>query len=162
MEICRGLLGKRGLFRLRKASLQDIDILLRIERKSHAHPWGEEGFRQEIEPLNPVRHQWVLVSRERPGKIVAYICFHYLLGELYVLNLTVDAFYRRMGLGECLMRLAIFWAKKRGCRQVVLEVDEKNIPARRLYEKLGFGYKGHFEGPGGGRQFRMRKSLLSY
>lgn len=46
---------------------------------------------------------------------------------------------RRRGLGELLMRELIEVARARGARRIALEVLEQNVPASRLYEKLGFG-----------------------
>lgn len=55
-----------------------------------------------------------------------------------VIALTVLADYRRQGLGEALLRLLLREAATAGPPQVWLSVRPDNIPAIRLYEKLGF------------------------
>lgn len=60
-------------------------------------------------------------------------------GYLGVVALTVLAAYRRKGLGERLLRalLATVQAEQE-IEEVWLSVDPQNLPALRLYEKLGF------------------------
>jgi ribosomal protein S18 acetylase RimI-like enzyme len=56
-----------------------------------------------------------------------------------VVALTVLAAYRRKGLGDSLMRALLRSAVEAdGMRQVWLAVRPDNVPALRLYEKLGF------------------------
>lgn len=55
-----------------------------------------------------------------------------------VVALTVTAAYRRSGLGEALLRALLRAALEAGPRQVWLSVRPDNLPAIRLYEKLGF------------------------
>jgi ribosomal protein S18 acetylase RimI-like enzyme len=55
-----------------------------------------------------------------------------------VVALTVTAAYRRQGLGEALLRALLNAAAAAGPRQVWLSVRPDNLPAIRLYEKLGF------------------------
>jgi putative acetyltransferase len=46
--------------------------------------------------------------------------------------------YRRRGIGEALLRACIAKAKVKGITRVELECRVDNVPAIRLYEKLGF------------------------
>ena len=46
--------------------------------------------------------------------------------------------YRRQGIGSALMRHAEDWARKRGDRQISLQVFCDNKPAIDLYSKLGY------------------------
>jgi ribosomal protein S18 acetylase RimI-like enzyme len=55
-----------------------------------------------------------------------------------VVALTVTADYRGKGLGEALLRRLLAAAAAGGPRQVWLSVRPDNLPAIRLYEKLGF------------------------
>jgi ribosomal protein S18 acetylase RimI-like enzyme len=55
-----------------------------------------------------------------------------------VVALTVTAAYRRQGLGEALLRALLRAAAETGPRLIWLSVRPDNLPAIRLYEKLGF------------------------
>jgi RimJ/RimL family protein N-acetyltransferase len=45
---------------------------------------------------------------------------------------------RRQGIATALFAAVIVWAREAGVRELELDVQEVNEPARALYEKLGF------------------------
>jgi len=56
--------------------------------------------------------------------------------ELHYLEVFED--FRQRGIGKELLKQLLGELKKRGVKKLLLEVSEKNIPARGLYEKFGF------------------------
>lgn len=52
--------------------------------------------------------------------------------------LAVSAAYRGHGVATALVKKAIDAMAQRNADEVVLETEETNIPAMRLYERLGF------------------------
>lgn len=52
--------------------------------------------------------------------------------------LAVSSTFRGHGIATELVRLAVDAMKARRADEVVLETEETNIPAMRLYERLGF------------------------
>ena len=50
----------------------------------------------------------------------------------------VSSEFRRLGIGEEMMRWAIDQAKDNGCKIVQLTTDKERLDAHRFYEKLGF------------------------
>lgn len=56
----------------------------------------------------------------------------------YVQRLAVAEEHRSMGLGASLVDTAVKWAQARGCTQTVVNTEVGNLPALRLYEKIGF------------------------
>jgi ribosomal protein S18 acetylase RimI-like enzyme len=62
-----------------------------------------------------------------------------LVGPIGAVSLSVLQTYRRKGIGERLMRALLAAVARRGdIRAVWLSVQPENLPARQLYEKLGF------------------------
>ncbi|MBE0654138.1 MAG: GNAT family N-acetyltransferase [Bacteroidales bacterium] len=57
--------------------------------------------------------------------------------RIFLHHFCIHPDYRGRGLGELLGRESLEFISKKGA-QVKLEVHKKNIPAKRLYEKLGF------------------------
>ena len=57
---------------------------------------------------------------------------------LNIHDLAVTPEYRRKGTGRALLIEAERQALSRGCCKLTLEVQEDNLPARALYERLGF------------------------
>lgn len=85
------------------------------------------------------------------GKIVGYIMcrvetafkFDTLIPKVYksghIISIAVLKEYRRMGIGESLMKKAMESLKNHyNCSEVYLEVRVSNMPAIKLYEKLNF------------------------
>ena len=59
--------------------------------------------------------------------------------SLWLLNdLFVHSDYRKKGIAESLMRIAVDMAKADGAKGLMLETGIDNIPAQKLYEKLGW------------------------
>jgi len=56
----------------------------------------------------------------------------------YIAMLAVSAQYRGHGVATALVRMAIDAMTQRNADEIVLETEETNIPAMRLYERLGF------------------------
>lgn len=79
-----------------------------------------------------------------------------------VYSLAVSQAARGMGIGSKMMANAEREARRRGCVRMRLEVRMDNIPAIRLYERLGFSetsiLPGYYED--GAHAFVMRKELV--
>jgi GNAT superfamily N-acetyltransferase len=68
--------------------------------------------------------------------------------ECYLAELYVTPARRGRGLGRALMQAAIEVALERGADWMDIGVDEPDLPARRLYESLGFTNRsGGADGP---------------
>ncbi len=57
---------------------------------------------------------------------------------IYIYLVYVDPAYRQQGLGRKLMNHAKNWAIEQGYAQISLQVFFQNIPARKLYARLGY------------------------
>ena len=65
-------------------------------------------------------------------------------GEFYIDSLAVSLPYRNQGVGTALIEKAKEMAKEKGISVVTLAVEPEN-KAKRLYQKLGFGYQRRIE-----------------
>ena len=59
-------------------------------------------------------------------------------GFAYIDDIVVDRGYRRRGVGRALIEQAVGWAKAKGLAGVMLETQDNNVGACRLYEACGF------------------------
>jgi ribosomal protein S18 acetylase RimI-like enzyme len=72
-----------------------------------------------------------------------------------IVAMWVDPDCRGRRLGEQLLEAATRWATEEGAEKLVLDVTETNLPARRLYERLGFTETGRSD------PLRSNPSLLT-
>ncbi|KAI5919720.1 acyl-CoA N-acyltransferase [Camillea tinctor] len=56
----------------------------------------------------------------------------------YIAMLAVSSAYRGHGIATALVKMAIDAMAERNADEIVLETEETNLPAMRLYERLGF------------------------
>jgi ribosomal protein S18 acetylase RimI-like enzyme len=68
--------------------------------------------------------------------------------ECYLAELYVVPEQRRQGVGRALIEAALEQARARGAETIDIGVDEPDVPARRLYESMGFSNRaGGSDGP---------------
>ena len=60
----------------------------------------------------------------------------------YVDDIAVDEKYRGQGMGRALILQAIQWAKEKGFPGIMLETQNNNVAACRLYQSCGFELRG--------------------
>ncbi len=65
--------------------------------------------------------------------------------------------YRNQGIGKKLLQAVELIAKQAGCCKITLEVQEKNVSARKLYH--AYGFKNSFPDPEAGDQMFLTKEL---
>jgi GNAT superfamily N-acetyltransferase len=77
-------------------------------------------------------------------RIVGYAALmaHTAEGVAWISDLVVERTRRRQGVGAALLNAAGEWAKSRGLRRLLIEVQTKNYPAICFCEKLGLAFCG--------------------
>ena len=120
---------------IRRARLEDLPEVCRLERACFKHPYPP----QLLHMFMSLYPELFLVA-ECGGKIVGYVCGVVRTdGYGHIVSICVDPGYRRRGIGRALME-----AIERAFMEIFdvcrfrLEVRVSNVPAIKLYEKLGF------------------------
>ena len=111
----------------------DIDQILAIENASFPSPWPRQIFEREIDAANSYKR-----AIRFSGSVVAYIVTWTIYDEVHILNIAVHPDFRKIGLGEMLLRDCLDFSYDRGLKLAVLEVRTSNNSAIKLYEKIGF------------------------
>jgi [ribosomal protein S18]-alanine N-acetyltransferase len=134
-ELWRG-----GTALIEPASLRDAPALAQLHGASFHRGWGEGEFESMLTERN------TLVHRLRAGrKIIGFSVSRLAADEAEILSIAVAPGYRGRGLSRNLLLTHLGHLAGRGVRRVFLEVEENNQPARRLYERAGFGLVGRRE-----------------
>ena len=121
-------------YTIEKMSMAHIDDVTKLEKICFPEDaWTKTMFKGEI--CNDATHYIVCTVDD---KIVGYGGFWYTLDGADITNVAVHPDFRRMGLGEKILKYMIDLASKLGADKMMLEVRKSNEAARALYEKNGF------------------------
>jgi len=126
-------------WQLRRATVDDVEAIMELERTTFTtDAWSEHSMRTEIAG----EHGYYLVAfePEHPERLDAYAGLLAPRGAIEgdIQTIAVAPRARRNGLGRSLMLALIGEARKRGAREVFLEVRADNPGAQKLYRDLGF------------------------
>lgn len=125
---------KEAPISIRRARKEDLPALAAIEAEHPGYPaWGESGLAAEFEKKFSV----TLVA-ESAGGTLGFINFWVLKPQVQLNSVVISAKSLRKGAAAALIGKLGEYAKKNGCTETDLEVNEHNAPAIALYGKLGF------------------------
>lgn len=110
-----------------------VSQIAAMERQLFSAPWDEKSILSELG--NDLSY-WLVA--EDGDTVAGYVGSQTVLGESDMMNLAVRKDYQRQGIGEALVLTLIEGLKEKGSHCLTLEVRASNMPAKRLYEKLGF------------------------
>jgi ribosomal-protein-alanine N-acetyltransferase len=131
----------RGEPALSQAGPRDARALAALHGASFHRGWSDGEFEQLLMERNVIAHR-ATVGR----KVVGFILSRLAADEAEILSVAVAGSRRGKGLARRLLDLNLRRLAGLGARAVFLEVDEGNVPARRLYQRAGFRDVGRREG----------------
>ncbi len=121
---------------IRTATLNDVPAILEIEQRALAAAhWTAEQYQKLV------GGEGVLVA-EADGRLCGFVCAQAVADEWEIENVVVAPELRRRGVASELLRELMERVRTEAASAILLEVRESNLPARRLYEKHGFGEVG--------------------
>lgn len=123
---------------IRKASIEDVEQICKIELASFTTPWSGDAFINEL-TQNKLAYYYVV---ELNSEIVGYAGMWIIFDEAHITNIAIHPKARGLKLGELLMKYMFTMAKFYGANSMTLEVRVSNHVARNLYTKLNFEEKG--------------------
>ncbi len=118
---------------VRRMRLADLPAVMEIDRQSLPRPWSEAIWREEL--TSPFGLYVVL---EEGDDISGHIGIKHIADEAHVMTLAVRPERRRRGFARLLVEAALADPASADTRRLYLEVRPSNIPARALYDSLGF------------------------
>jgi len=119
---------------MKECHLQGV---LEIENASFFdQAWSKSSFEQELK--NPHAFYIVAIDSTADNIVVGFGGMHHILDEGHILNIAVDASFRCMGIGTCLIQAFLEFAYQKELAFLMLEVRESNHHALALYERHGF------------------------
>ena len=118
---------------------EDLDGVLEVEAECFTNPWTRDMYSWELRNRS-ICH--IFVVRTETCRVAGFCAFWLVLDEIHINNLAMRSQFRAQGIGTALLHRVLAEARELGARRATLEVRASNSPARRLYERLGFGVAG--------------------
>lgn len=120
---------------LRRGTRTDRSAILHLDRRCFDAFWtfDRHGLHEALS-ATPTRRMRVVDL----GRPVAYAIFGKADDRGYLQRLAVDPAHRERGLGTALVEDGLSWLRRRGAVTVLVNTQEDNLRALRLYEGLGF------------------------
>ncbi|MGO9519800.1 MAG: GNAT family N-acetyltransferase [Candidatus Korobacteraceae bacterium] len=128
---------------IRPAIPEDLPSIRALERQADtAAHWAEREYDALFAADRPPRIALVAVNESDAAHIYGFVIACCATDDWEIENVVVARSERRFGIGTKLIQDLLLRAQIGGATSVLLEVRESNVPARRLYETLGFSEKG--------------------
>ncbi len=119
---------------IRQIKEKDLAQVCAIEAATFSDAWTMQSFEETMQ--NPESCLFVAVDDEE--NVLGYCCLYTAADEGEIVNVAVADKERRLGIGYDLVSALMCEGSRRGVTFFYLEVRESNLPAQKLYEKLGF------------------------
>ena len=124
---------------LRRMEMEDLNSVLKNERKAYRFPWTEGIFKS---CLCNGDECWILLEK----KILGHAVLSFAAREAHLLNLCIHPDHQNQGLGKQVLDHVLSVAKRKGALSIFLEVRASNVAAVSLYESTGFNEIGRRRG----------------
>lgn len=112
---------------------QDVRETALLEKEIFSMPWSENGFLTSLQSEDTL----YLVVRHKK-ELIGYCGFLQSFDEADITNVAVSPAYRGRGVGYAMLAELMRRGQDRGVSRYTLEVRFGNVPAIRLYHRLGF------------------------
>jgi ribosomal-protein-alanine N-acetyltransferase len=120
-----------------EAEIADAPLLAALHGASFQRGWSSEEFERLLVEDNVVGDRAMAGSR-----LAGFVVSRMAADQAEILSIAVAPSYRGMGLARRMLGVHLRRLTSYGVVSVFLEVDEHNVPARRLYAGFGFSQVG--------------------
>ena len=101
--------------------------------------WNYNILRSELASENST---YYIAKISNNNNIVGFAGIWQAVDDMHITNIVVKKDFRQKGIGSKLLEKLIETSKQKNVISLTLEVNYKNTPAIRLYEKYGFKHVG--------------------
>ena len=113
--------------------MEIYEKIYELEKACFEDPWTEESVKNQF-----LNKNCAYTVFEEKGEITGYAFGTVIIDEGELYRIAVSPEKRGRGKGEKILLDFVEKCRKKGAVKLFLEVRSRNVPARRLYEKIGF------------------------
>ena len=114
-------------------NLQDLENIKDCLLTDFDNFWSYNILKQELENG---KSKYFVAKQE--NEIVGFAGILLIIDQVNIMNIVVKKDKRNFGIGSLILEEIIRYSKIHNATSITLEVNEKNIPAIKLYKKYGF------------------------
>ena len=118
-------------------SHEHLEQILTIEQSSFSKPWSEYHFKSDLN--NKISVNWACLNNI---EVTGYLFGWHVMDEYHLNNIAVGKQFRQNGTAIQLLKHMISYSNDVKVSSVFLEVSSSNLPAHKLYKKMGFEIQG--------------------
>lgn len=119
---------------IEEMSLNDLEKIKDILISDFDDFWNFNILKEELESPNS---KYIIV-KTNDDEIIGFAGIKILVDNADIMNIVVKKSWRNQGVGNLLLNNLISICKDLNLLSLSLEVNEDNLPAIHLYEKVGF------------------------
>lgn len=119
---------------IQEMSLNDLEKIKDILISDFDDFWNFNILKEELESPNS---KYIIV-KTNDDEIIGFAGIKILVDNADIMNIVVKKSWRNQGVGNLLLNNLISICKDLNLLSLSLEVNEDNLPAIHLYEKVGF------------------------
>ena len=119
--------------KIEKMTLSDLDKISGILTTDFDDFWNKNILKTELENSFS---KYIVAKIDT--EIAGFAGVIDTVDQLEITNIVVRKSYRKQGIGNKLLQVLINIAKEDNKKEIILEVNNKNLSAIKLYEKNGF------------------------
>jgi len=121
-------------FAIRLAEASDLEALTEMVAADPHGTWTRASLEHEL----TLAWSHMVVAVDSQGVVAGFMVYWHTAGEVELLNIATSPTFMRQGVARTLMAHLLEAATRLGAPRVMLEVRAGNLPARSLYDSLGF------------------------
>lgn len=113
--------------------LSDLETLSPILQTDFDDFWTTKTLESELKNENSI-----CFVMKNDSEIIGFAYLWISVDDIHITNIVIKKIYRKNGFGGMFLEHLINYAKSTGKKELTLEVNENNEPAKKLYLKYGF------------------------
>ena len=122
-----------------RMTVQDLDLIKDNLFSEFDDFWNYNMFKQELENPNS---KYIIAKQN--SEIVGFAGFWKAVDDVHITNIVTKKIYRNNGIAKLMLEYLINLAKQEeNITSITLEVNSKNIAAKKLYDSFNFNVVGY-------------------